>query len=100
MGEKLKYEVDTETASDYLNLFVHDNKGFRAKISDDYGKRNKVVNDNGFRVKKVGGFKLRLILEVLVDGEEGERDHDPVREQTPGVLQSHFRGLGRAEVPE
>ena len=53
MGETLKYEVDTEPASDYLNLYVQQNKGFRAKISDDYGKRNKFVNDNGFRVQKV-----------------------------------------------
>ena len=53
MGEKLKYEVDTETASDYLNIYVDKNKGFRAKISEDYGKRNKIINDNGFMTKKV-----------------------------------------------
>jgi hypothetical protein len=53
MGEKMTYEVDTETASDYLNIFVNKNKGFRAKISEDYGKRNKIINDNGFMTKKV-----------------------------------------------
>ena len=54
MGEQLKYEVDTETVSDYLNIFVEEKSGFRAKISEDYGQRNKLINDNGFMTKKVG----------------------------------------------
>ena len=69
MGHQLKYEVDTETASDYINLYVEGTKGFRAKIADDYGKKNKIINDNGFMTKKVCMFYI-LILEISFNGKK------------------------------
>lgn len=52
-GTKLNYEVDTETALDYFNLYINENKGYRAKIAEEYGRQDVAINDNGFIEKKV-----------------------------------------------
>jgi hypothetical protein len=62
----LKYDVNCETANDYFDLLISKEKGYRAKIDENYGKADTKTNDNGFYCKKVNkAYSHNRLLEIF-----------------------------------